>query len=209
MTTGNSRPLALWTVINCTPPPSCSSTGASLVSVVSYSLSRYSTKARNEVAAPLGFEAARQVREAVDIGQNALAAFAEGEAGVRAGGFQQRVDGVRDGAVIAPAVQFAQQIEGLADGSEFDIDRSGSSIIGWKRPYSLLKCSSVSSSTAKRLPRSTAKTLSSSSGHSMARRAVRSVPTSSRRWKDFEPTRRCGMPRASRQRTYSCVRSVP
>ena len=49
MTTGNSRPLALCTVINCTPPPSCSSTGASLVSEPSYSVSRYSTKARKLV----------------------------------------------------------------------------------------------------------------------------------------------------------------
>src|ERR1039458_2198404 len=45
---------------------------------------------------------------------------------------------------------------------------SGSSLIGWKRPYAFLNWSSVSSSTAKRLPRSTANTLRSSSGDSRA-----------------------------------------
>ncbi len=77
------------------------------------------------MAAPLSFEAAGEIGEAVDVGQHTLAAFAEGEAGVRASGLQQLVDGIGDGPVVPPAMQFAQQVEGLADGSELGIEIGG------------------------------------------------------------------------------------
>ncbi len=52
------------------------------------------------------------------------------------------------------------------------------------------------------------KTDSSSSGHSIAASAVRSVSTSSRSWKLLPPTSRCGNPRASSAWTYGRVTST-
>jgi len=54
-----------------------------------------------------------------------------------------------------------------------------------------------SSSIAKSDPFSVANTDSSSSGHSMAASAARTVSTSSRPWNALPPTSRCETPRAS------------
>ena len=68
---------------------------------------------------------------------------------------------------------------------------------------------SSSSPIANSAPRSVANTDSSSSGHSMAVSAARSVSISSRSWKARPPTSRCRMPRASRASTYARVTSRP
>ncbi len=93
-------------------------------------------------------------------------------------------------------------------------DNSGAAVSGirWKgcsRPTSWRKRSIKLSGIANSDPFSAAKTDSSSSGHSMALSAARSASTSSRLWKDLEPTSRCGISRASRLLTYSRVMSAP
>src|SRR5207244_9242365 len=61
------------------------------------------------------FEAARQVGKTIDIGQNALSAFAKSEAGMGARGFEQPVDSIRDGAVVAYPVQFTKQLKAVSN----------------------------------------------------------------------------------------------
>ncbi len=82
----------------------------------------------------------------------------------------------------------------------------------WRNGCSVLKRSrnarSAPSASAKNGPRSVANTARSSSGRSIAARALRSASTSSRAWNALPPIRTCGRWRASSARTYACVTSV-
>ena len=72
---------------------------------------------RNDVADG-ALKLSGEIRQPQNVGQHPLSALAEREAGMRAAMFQQTIDGVGDGPVIAPPVQLGQQIERILYGRE-------------------------------------------------------------------------------------------
>ena len=94
MTTGNSRPLALCTVMIRTPSVPSSTTGASAAPPRSASSSRRATNARNDVA-PVALEAARHVEHAEHVRERLLARRPDRDAGVRARRLEQPRDTCR------------------------------------------------------------------------------------------------------------------
>ena len=83
MTTGNSSPFALWTVIIRTPSLPSSRIGASAATAFAAATRSSSTKPRNEMPAA-SLELPRQFRDVQHVGERLLAARAQREADVRA-----------------------------------------------------------------------------------------------------------------------------
>ena len=133
ITTGNSSPLALCTVITRTPSVPSSTIGASSASPRSASASSFSTKARKEEAPAL--EAPRHVDQPQAVGERLLAGRPKRDAGVRAHGFEQHGDRLGDRAVVAPDVKPPQELQRVGDlDARQDRAQSGrSACIGWRR----------------------------------------------------------------------------
>ncbi len=209
MTTGNSSPLALCTVITRTPSVPSSTIGASSASPVSASASMCSTKARNDDAHAL--EAPRQVDQPQAVGEGLLASRPERDAGMRAHRVEQHRDGLGNRAVVTPDVKPRQQSQAhrRPHAQRDQADSRSTACIGCSRRICSApsgsrycrKARSASSPRAKSGPRRVAKTLSSSSGHSIAASALRSAMISSRSWNERPPTSTWGMRRASSART--------
>ena len=220
MTTGNSSPLALCTVISRTPSLLSSRIGASALSDSAAARSS-SMNPRNEMPPPASYCRASSATCSTlasacsPAGRRMKPTWARVSASSRA-------DRVGHGPVVAGAVQLLQQPQRVGDrqqmrrrlagerklvaGVAAELLRNPERVDGPNRCRNSSRCSS---SMAKSEPFSVAKTDSSSSGHSIAASAARMVSTSSRPWNALPPTSRCGMPRASIASVYARVTSLP
>ena len=117
MTTGNSRPFALCTVINRTPSLPSSRIGASAASVDCAAFLQLVDEAAERDAAA-SFVLARQFGDVKHVGQRLLAGGPQDEADVRARCLEQRADRVGDRPVVPPPVQLLQQPQRVGDRHE-------------------------------------------------------------------------------------------
>ena len=131
ITTGNSRPFALWTVIIRTPSLPSSRIGASAAWAVSAAARSSSTKPRNEMppprlVLPCQFCDVQHVRERL------FARRSQHEADVRARRVQQLVNGLGNRHVVAAAVQRLQQTAARRRSVRDATDRRRGIRNGWK-----------------------------------------------------------------------------
>jgi hypothetical protein len=80
-----------------------------------------------------GVSLSREFRDAMQIGQTSGTAAVESDRSVGSNGFQCRADGFGDREVVALAVQFAENREGLPDRFEFGVGIFGR-LDGWPEP---------------------------------------------------------------------------
>ena len=113
ITTGNSSPLALCTVITRTPSVPSSTIGASSASPRSASASKLLDKCAKGGSAPL--EMPRHVDQPLTVGERLLTVRPESDAGMRPYGFQQHGNGLGDRAVVAPHMKPSQKLQGVGD----------------------------------------------------------------------------------------------
>ena len=209
MTTGNSSPLALCTVISRTPSLPSSRIGASARLARRRGAQLVDEAAERDAAARLVLP--RQLGDVQHVGERLLAGRPQDEADVRARlgraagrSCRRPGDSCGRGAAAAAAAARRRSAPGArsarrsAPAPAPELPPSSCGIRnGWNVPNRCRNSSSCSSSIAKSDPLSVANTDSSSSGHSIAASAARIVSTSSRPWNALPPTSRCGMPRAS------------
>ena len=113
MTTGNSRPLALCTVISRTPSLLSSRIGASAASDSAAARQLVDEAAERNAAARLVL--ARQLGDVQHVGERLLAGRTQNEADVRARLREQPADRVGHRPVVAPAMQLLQQSQRVGD----------------------------------------------------------------------------------------------
>ena len=148
--------------------------------------------------------------EPLDIGERLLAVGPECDPGMRAHAVEQHRDGLGDRAAIAPTCRSRNSSRASAtSAASGGIAARSIGRIGFRRrsrgapssPGTCRNSNSALSFSAKNGPRNVAKTLSPSSGYSIAVSAARSAIISSQSRTDRPPTRTCGMRRASSART--------
>ena len=110
-----------------------------------------------------------------------MTAGTERETDVRARGFEKAIDGIGDGAAVAVAMQIGQQLERVADRLVIravppPMRAADGAAIQFEPVTAAAGCREPRTASRFRV----ANTESSSSGHSMAEQAARSVSTSSR-----------------------------
>ena len=113
MTTGNSSPLALCTVISRTPSLPSSRIGASAASVAAAVAQFVDEAAERDAAARLVLP--RELGDVQHVGERLLAGRPQDEPDVRARLGEQPADRVGHRPVVAAAVQLLQQPQRLGD----------------------------------------------------------------------------------------------
>ena len=197
ITTGNSSPFALCTVISRTPSLPSSRIGASAAWPPSACSRSSSTKPRNDMPPFASYCRASSATCSTLASACSPAGRSTNPTCARVA-FSSCGDGVGDRPVVAPRDAAAAAAQRVGD----RLRARGSSVVRRRGTdeSAVRRCrysSSVSSSIANSAPRSVANTDSSSSGHSIGRerRADRLDFLAS--WNDLPPTSRCGTPRAS------------
>ena len=195
-TTGNSSPLALWTVIRRTPSLPSSTIGASVASPRSAASRSVSTNPRNDKPSLRSYWRASSATCSTlastcsPLRRSAKPTCARVRSNKR---ITVSATGRRLRAVCSRASAVSVRPMGCRCAGRSGGTLNGCNARGYRCRYS----SSSSSPIANSAPRSVANTDSSSSGHSIAASAARSVSISSRSWNARPPTSRCRTPRAS------------
>ena len=124
MTTGNSSPFALCTVISRTPSLPSSRIGASAACACSAAVAQLVDEPAERHPAAR-FVLARQLGDVQHVGERLLAGAAQDEADVRARRVEQLLDRLGHRPVVAPAMQLLQQLRRLSAIGTADASRLG------------------------------------------------------------------------------------
>ena len=114
MTTGNSSPFALWTVIRRTPPLPSSRTGASADAAVSAASLKASTKPLNEMP-PSSSVLPRELRHVQNVRERLLSRAPKHETDVSPRRLEQIAERVGNRTIVPPPMQPLEKQKGLSN----------------------------------------------------------------------------------------------